>query len=185
MPCDFLRKAKSSSKDGSDKLFDARPGFNSAACCCLQKERTMELKTASSVINFIASLEAQSSDWYRNHARQQPDLDKLFSAFVAENKKFVKRLKRAYYSGVTDALETNFSFQGLDDAVEIPQTDESAAPKELLRQCLEMEKNIQSFYLHAAELSRDLLADLPRAMERVGRERDRRLGALKAKFQQL
>lgn len=145
----------------------------------------MELKTASSVINYIASLEARSADWYRDHGRRQPDLEPLFTAFVAENQKFVKRLKKAYYSGITDALETNFSFQGLDAIVEIPETTDSAAPKDLLRQSLAMEKNIQSFYLHAADLSRDLLADLPRAMERVGRERDKRLGVLQAKFQQL
>ena len=141
----------------------------------------MELKTASSVINYIASLEARSADWYRDQGRRQPAFEKLFTAFEAENKKFFKRLKKAYYSGITDALETNFSFQGLDAVVEIPEITESADPKDLLRQSLAMEKSI----LRAADLSRDLLADLPRAMDRVGRERDKRLGVLQAKFQKL
>ena len=145
----------------------------------------MELKTASSVISYIEKMEGQSADWYAKHARKHGVLDKMFTAMAAENKKFAKRLKKAYYSGITDALETNFGFQGLEANVELPETVDAATPKELLVQSLEMEKSILSFYRQAAGLSRDLLADLPRAMERVGRQRDKRLGVLQAKFQQL
>ena len=145
----------------------------------------MELKTASSVISYIETIESQSAVWYTNLARNHPDFDSLFSTFAADNKKHAKRLKKAYYSGVTDALETNFSFQGLDATVEVPDTGETAAPEELLARILEMEKSIQSFYQQATHLSRDLLADLPRAMERVVRARDKRLDELQARLQQL
>ena len=143
----------------------------------------MELKTASSVINYISAIEGQSADWYAQHARKHADLEKLFTAFAAENKKFGKRLKKAYYSGVTDALETNFSFQGLEATVNIPDTVESASADQLLKNSFALETQIQSFYLKAADLSRNLLADLPRAMDRVGRARDKRLGALQALLQ--
>lgn len=143
-----------------------------------------ELKTASSVINYIVAIENQSADWYASHARRHSDIDRLFSSFAAENKKFGKRLKKAYYSGITDALETNFSFQGLETTVEIPAIVESASSDQLLAQSLAFEKRIQSFYLRATELSRDLLADVPIAMDRVGRARDKRLGELRARLQQ-
>lgn len=144
----------------------------------------MELQTASSVINHIADIESQSANWYARHARSHKTLEPLFTGFAAENRKFGKRLKKAYYRAATDALETNFGFQGLDSVVEIPQIPDSADPKDLLMQSLEMEKSIQSFYLRAAEFSADLLADLSRAMERIGRERDKRLGRLQARVQQ-
>lgn len=143
----------------------------------------MELKTASSVINYIASIERQSADWYADHARRHPDFESLFQTFAGENKKFSKRLKKAYYSGVTDALETNFSFQGLEASVAIPESVESATAEQLLACSLQLEKSIQSFYLRAAELSRDLLADVPRAMERVGRSRQARIVDLIARQQ--
>jgi hypothetical protein len=140
----------------------------------------MELKTASSVINYISGIESQSADWYTQHARHHSNLETLFTAFAGENQKFAKRLKKAYYSGVTDALETNFSFQGLEADVEIPETADPATPGQLLALSLELEKSIRSFYMQAAALSQDLLADLPRAMERVGRAREKRIDALLA-----
>ena len=142
-----------------------------------------ELKTASSVINYISTIEKQAAQWYAQHARRHSDLEKLFTAFAAENKKFGKRLQKAYYSGVTDALETNFSFQGLKGKVSIPDAVESASVDQLLELSLELETQIQSFYLQAADLSRDLLADVPRAMDRVGRARDQRLGELQDRLQ--
>ena len=140
----------------------------------------MELKTTASVINYLSTTEGQSADWYAQNARKHPPLDKLFSAFAAENKKFAKRLKKSYYSGVTDALETNFSFQGLEAASVIPDTSESASSEQLLALSLQLEKSLLSFYLQAAALSKDLLADVNRALERVGRSREQRIAALAA-----
>ena len=145
----------------------------------------MELKTASSVINYLAGIESQSANWYTRHARNHSNLEALFRTFAGENHKFAKRLKKAYYSGVTDALETNFSFQGLEAGVEIPQTVETTTAGQLLVLSLELEKSVRSFYLEAADLSRDLLADVPRAMERVGRARDKRIDALVALQRQI
>ena len=142
-----------------------------------------ELKTASSVINYISTIEKQSAQWYTQHAGKHSDLEKLFTTFAAENKKFGKRLQKAYYSGVTDALETNFSFQGLVGEVNMPAAVESASVNQLLALSLELETQIQSFYLQAADLSRDLLADVPRAMDRVGRARAQRLGQLQERLQ--
>ena len=138
----------------------------------------MELKTASAVIKYLSEIEDQSARWYLRSARRHPGMGERFNPFAAENKKFAKRLQKAYYSGITDALETNFSFQGLEAGIEIPEAADSAS--QLLKQSLDLESSIGSFYLQAAELSRDLLADLARAMQRVGRAREQRIAALRA-----
>ena len=144
-----------------------------------------ELKTTASVINYLSTIEGQSADWYAQHARKHPEVDKLFSAFAAENKKFAKRLKKSYYSSVTDARETNFSFQGLEAAVNVPDADDAASPAQLLALSLQLEKNLLSFYMQAAALSKDLLADVTRALERVGRAREERIDAIVNLQQQL
>ncbi len=135
------------------------------------------------MIIYISTIEKQAAQWYTQHASKHSELEKLFATFAAENKKFGKRLQKAYYSGVTDALETNFSFQGLVGKVNVPATVESASVDQLLEISLELETQIQSFYLKAADLSRDLLADVPRAMDRVGRARDQRLGQIQERLQ--
>ena len=70
----------------------------------------MELKTASSVINYIAKIESDSADFYNRCAGRSDGCKDLYKSLAKENKKFGKRIKKVYYSSVTDALETNFSF---------------------------------------------------------------------------
>jgi hypothetical protein len=137
----------------------------------------MELEAASSVINFMSAIESQSAEWYTQHSRNQPNLETQFTAFAGENQKFAKRLKKSYYSGVTDALETNFSFQGLEAAVEIPESAEPAIPEQLPALSVELEKSIQSFYFTGRRPLQRFAGRFPRAMERFGRAREKRIEA--------
>ena len=145
----------------------------------------MTLKTASAVVNYISRIESASADFYRNASRRFPDEKPLFDRLAKGNKKYGKRIKKVYYSAVTDALETNFSFEGLDANVEIPEADKPESVKQLLALGLALEKRIQSFYVQAAELSKELLADVHRAMKRVADDRDQRISEIGASLQQL
>ena len=140
----------------------------------------MELKTASSVINYISTIETNSADFYNRCAKNNADCRDLFTSLARENKKFGKRIKKVYYSSVTDALETNFSFQGLHSDIDIPDTDDSISVADRLNACLALEEHIQSFYGQAADLSKGLLDDVNRVMKRIAEARQRRKEALKA-----
>lgn len=142
----------------------------------------MELKTASSVINYISKFETDSADFYNRSAVNYSDCGDLFKSLAKENKKFGKRIKKAYYNSVTDALETNFSFQGLQAGVEIPETESSQSVADQLSVCLKLEKDIQAFYVQAADLSKGLLDDVNRVMQRLAGARDKRRDELSSRL---
>jgi hypothetical protein len=137
----------------------------------------MELKTASSVVNCIVSLEADCASLYSQCAARFADLKPLFEKLAKGNAKFAKRIKKVYYSSVTDALETNFSFEGLEADIVIPGKPPASA-QEALAMLLGVENKIQAFYSNAAEQSQVLLADVPKAMQRVAMERKKRIAEL-------
>lgn len=142
----------------------------------------MELKTASSVINYISKIETDSADLYNRCAVNYSDYRDLFKSMAKENKKLGKRIKKAYYSSVTDALETNFSFQGLNAGIAIPSTESSESVADQLNACLKLEEDIQAFYGQAADLSKGLLDDVNRVMQRLAGARDKRRKALHARL---
>ena len=138
----------------------------------------MELKTASSVINYISKIETESADLYNRCADNYSDYKDLFRSLAKENKQFGQRIKKAYYSSVTDALETNYSYKGLYADIDIPKTEDSKSAADQLSACLKMEKHIQSLYNQAADLSKGLLDDVNRVMNRLARSRDKRIEIL-------
>lgn len=142
----------------------------------------MELKTASSVINYIAKIETDSADFYNRCAGRSDDCKDLFKSLAKENKKFAKRIKKVYYSSVTDALETNFSFQGLYAAHEVPDSDTTLSVTDQLKTCLQLEENIHSFYNQAADLSKGLLDDVNRVMKRIAAAREKRKEELQSRL---
>jgi len=142
----------------------------------------MELKTAASVINYISKIETDCADLYNRCAVKYPDYREFFESMAKENKKFGTRIKKAYYSSVTDALETNFSFRGLNAGIDIPQTESSESVADQLTACLKLEADIQAFYGQAADLSKGLLDDVNRVMQRLAGARDRRWKALHARL---
>ena len=123
----------------------------------------MDLTTSASFISYVSKIEQGSSDFYERCMGQHVEFTGIFDLFIEENKKSEKNIRRAYYSVVSDALETNFCFKGLEDDVEIPVLKHGASLFEILKMCIELEKNIQGFYQKATDLSMALLADVSRA----------------------
>ena len=134
----------------------------------------MELNTAASVISYVSKIEQDSAKLYEKWAEKHEEIREAFSSFVKENKKNESNVKRAYYSVISDALETGFAFKGLRVDVVMPLVEDDASLSETLRASIDLENCIQEFYLKAAKLSRSLLADVPRAMERVAQVRNQR-----------
>lgn len=145
----------------------------------------MELNTAASVISYISKIEQNSGKLYEKWAEKDEKLRETFSSFIKENKKNESNIKRAYYSVISDALETGFSFKGLKADVMLPQLGDNASPAEILRASIELEQSIQGFYIKAADLSKSLMADVPRAMKRVAKTRDQRKEKLRSLLESL
>ncbi len=145
----------------------------------------MDLNTAAAVISYTSKIEQESARFYEKWGEVHEILREAFSSFVKENKKSEKNIKRAYYNVVSDALETGFSFKGLKADVNVPSLDNDASPYDVLKASIEMETGIQEFYLKAAELSRSLLADVPRVMGRVATSRDIRVARLRSMLEEM
>jgi hypothetical protein len=73
----------------------------------------MELRTSSAVIGFAQKCETGTAQFYEGAASRFSDLEAIFRDFGKENAKNVQAIKRAYYSVISDALETGFSFKDL------------------------------------------------------------------------
>jgi hypothetical protein len=141
---------------------------------------SMELNTAASVISYASKIEQESTAFYEQWAKRYEALREVALSFVRENKKNEANIKRAYYSVVTDALETNFCFKGLIGDVAMPLISNDASFFQVLEASLVLENSMQKFYLKAAELSKALLADVTRAMERVAKTREARVAKLRS-----
>lgn len=140
----------------------------------------MELNTSAAVIAFISRIEEDSARLYEQWADRDESLKSVFLDFAKDNRKHEKNIKRAYYSVVTDALETNFCFKGLSSDFAVPEAGEAATGADMVRTGLKLEQDIKDFYARAADMSRSLLADVPRAMDRVVKAREARLAKLAA-----
>jgi rubrerythrin len=137
----------------------------------------MDLNTAASVMSYVGRLEEESAKFYEEAAAKHETLREPFLAFAKENRKHEKNVKRAYYSVISDALETGFSFKGLQGDVDLPQSADVTA-NEAIRLSLDMEAQIKDFYEKAAKISGPLMADVPRAMEQVVKKRGKRIEQL-------
>jgi len=138
----------------------------------------MECTTAASVITYVSKIELDSAKLYEQWAEHHEKLKNTFEAFAKVNKKNEQRVKRAYYSVVSDALETGFCFKDLRADIVIPEFSEGASDSEVLNLAVRLESEILSFYAKAAESSRALLADVPRQMDKVSQERVKRVEQL-------
>ena len=96
----------------------------------------MDLTTSASFISYVSKIEQGSSDFYERCMGQHVEFTGIFDLFIEENKK---------------------------SDVEIPVLKHGASLFEILKMCIELEKNIQGFYQKATDLSMALLADVSRA----------------------
>ena len=135
----------------------------------------MKLNTASAVISFAKELEDNSVKYYENLIQKYPQNKEIFLSFIKENKKNIVSVQRVYFEVISDALEGCFSYEGLD-------TDNYNFNSELpfhmgyaqaLKKAREIEEKIQKYYLDAAEVSKSLMADIPKLFERLAQKRDK------------
>jgi len=142
----------------------------------------MKLNTASAVISFAKELEENSIKYYENLIQKYAQDKETFLAFIKENKKNIVSVQRVYYEGITDAIEGCFSFEGLDtDNYSFNQKlSADASYANVLESAIKMEEKIQKFYLDSAEVSKSLMADIPRLFERIAQKRDKRIMQLES-----
>ena len=141
----------------------------------------MKLQTASSVISFAKKLEHESAKFYEDLSqRYAKDVDVLLS-FAKENGKNVVQIERAYYEVITDAIESCFAFNINSDAYTVETTlAEDVSYSDALDKAIELEEKIAEFYTDAAEQSKSLMADVPRAFMMVVKKRGNRAAKLRS-----
>ena len=142
------------------------------------------LHTASEVISLSRKLETDSANFYESLAPQYNQAAENFVSFAKENKKFVTQVERAYYGVITDALEGCFAFNLNEDDYSLTTAlRDGAEYPDVLKQAVDMEKKISAFYSEAAQQSKSLMADVPRAFVLIARKREGRLAQLDSLLQ--
>jgi len=139
----------------------------------------MELNTASAAISFAKKLENESAKFYEDLAKRTKDED-VFLSFAKENRKNVVQIERAYYEVITDAIEGCFAFKiSPDEYTFETELAENASYSDALGKAVEIEEKMIKFYSDAAEQSKSLMADIPRAFTLIARKREGRESKLR------
>jgi rubrerythrin len=139
------------------------------------------INTCSQAISLAKELEEQSAKFYENFSTRSAATGDLFLSFAKENGKFVTQVQRAYYGVITDAFEGCFAFDMNPEVyvLDTELTDETGHDRALAK-ALTIEEKIIDFYTTAAEQSKSLMADVPRAFTLVVKKRNKRLATLKS-----
>jgi rubrerythrin len=139
------------------------------------------INTCSQAISLAKELEEQSAKFYENFSKRSAEAGDLFLSFAKENGKFVTQVQRAYYGVITDALEGCFAFDMNPEVyvLDTELTDETGHDRALAK-AVTIEEKIIGFYTTAAEQSKSLMADVPRAFTLVVKKRNKRLATLKS-----
>lgn len=135
----------------------------------------MKLQTAAEVISFAKKLEDESAKFYENLSQKYAKDEDVFRSFIEENGKYVVQFQRAYYSVISDAIESCFAFAINPDKYSFEtELAENANYYDALHTALEIEEKMIKFYSDAAEQSRLLMADVPRAFVLIAKKRQGR-----------
>ena len=132
-------------------------------------------------MSFAKELENESAKFYQNLSQRFVKDKDLFLTFAKENGEYIIQIERAYYGVITDAIEGCFAFN-INPEVYAFKTElsEKASYSEVLGRAIEIEEKIIKFYSDAAEQSKSLMADVPRAFKIVAKKRDSRRSMLKS-----
>jgi len=140
----------------------------------------MRLITASEVISFVKKLEEDSAKFFKDLSQRYTKDGYIFLSIVKENKKNVIQIERTYYEVISDAIEGCFAFDiNPDDYAFNTELQRNTSYSDALNQAVEMEKQIIKFYSDAAEQSKSLLADVPRAFAIIVKKRSSRIQKLR------
>ncbi|GAF76585.1 unnamed protein product, partial [marine sediment metagenome] len=103
----------------------------------------------------------------------------IFLSFAKENSKNVLQIERAYYGVITDAIEGCFAFDTDPDEYTFKtELAENTNYSDALSKAIGIEEKIIKFYSDAAEQSKSLMADVPRAFTMVAKKRSSRIPKL-------
>jgi len=103
------------------------------------------------------------------------DINLYLSNLTCKNGKNIVQIERAYYGVISDAIEGCFAFNiDPDDYAFKTELPEKTSYSDALGKAIEMEEKIIKFYSDAAEQSKSLMADVPRAFVMVAKKRSNR-----------
>jgi len=141
----------------------------------------MIINTCSGAMSFAKELENESTKFYQNLSERFTKDKDVFLSFAKENGEYITQIERAYYGVISDALEGCFAFNINPQEYGL-KTDfaEKASYSEALGRALEIEEKIIKFYSDAAEQSKSLMADVPRAFKMVVKKRSNRYSTIKS-----
>ena len=141
----------------------------------------MPLHTTSEVISFVKQLEGKSANFYENLSQKHAVGRDVLLSFAKENQKNVAQVERAYYSVISDALESCFAFDINPDEYifDVPSSD-NISHSQAFNKAINIEERIVKFYSDAAEQSDALMGDVPIAFKMVARKRKDRISKLKS-----
>jgi hypothetical protein len=141
----------------------------------------MKLNTASAVISFAKQLENESAKLYEDLSEKYVKDRDIFLSFVKENRKAIVQIERAYYGVISDAIEGCFAFDvETDEYVLEINPLKNAEHAASLAKAIDVERKIIRFYSDAAEQSKSLMADVPRAFLMVAKKREVRIQMLES-----
>jgi rubrerythrin len=141
----------------------------------------MIINTCSGAMSFARELENESAKFYQDLSQRFLKDKDLFLGFAKENENYITKIERAYYGVITDALEGCFAFNiNPEDYAVKSELSEKTSFSEALAKAIEIEEKIIKFYSDAAEQSKSLMADVPRAFKMVAKKRANRQSTLKA-----
>jgi rubrerythrin len=141
----------------------------------------MILNTCSAVISLSKQMETETAKFYENIAEKNIEKKELLIAIAKENMKFIGQIESAYYGVITDAIEGCFAFELDTDKHKIDTgTSSITGLTEAMNKAIEIEEKMILFYTDAAEQSRTLMADVPRAFTMVAKKRGNRIQTLKS-----
>lgn len=139
----------------------------------------MIIHTTSEGITLAKKLENDSAAFYESLAQKYSKDAETFLAFAKDNKKNIQQTERVYFGVITDAIEGSYAFNlETDDYTIDIKLKVSAEYADALKQAIKLEEKIIKYYSDAAEQSRPLMADIPRAFDLIARKRRSRLEKL-------
>jgi rubrerythrin len=135
----------------------------------------MTINTCSGAMSFAKELENQSARFYEDLAQRYAKEKDLFLSFAKENGEYITQIERAYYGVISDAIEGCFAFNIEPEKYSIKtELSEQAGLPDVVKRALEIEEKMVTFYSDAAEQSKSLMADVPRAFRMVAKKRNLR-----------
>ncbi len=137
--------------------------------------------TAAAIISFTERLQDASVSFYRDLGAAFPERRGALEEYARRCERDKTQITRTYRETVTDALETNYSFEGLTLPQELldvsaPGGDWGAA----MAQAVAIEEGAAAFYEAVAAQAAALLATIPRAYQRAAARRREQAEAWRA-----